>query len=89
MKETNTPNVTETPATSGGYKLGQSPTDLVGFHGADPTVQRSGSAQAAVATATAITAGYGFTEAQANGLVALVNEMRAALVQKGLIKGGS
>lgn len=51
--------------------------------------QPSGAAQAAVATDAATTgaATYGFTSAQANGMVATVNAVRTALVNLGLIKG--
>lgn len=48
----------------------------LGFHGAEPTVQRSGAIQAKLADNA--------TLAQT---VALVNELRDALVEKGLIKG--
>lgn len=51
--------------------------------------QPSGAAQAAVATDAATTGAaiYGFTSAQANGMVATVNALRTALVNLGLIKG--
>lgn len=51
--------------------------------------QPSGAAQAAVATTAATTgaATYGLTSAQANGVVTLVNQLRADLVTLGLIKG--
>jgi hypothetical protein len=77
----------ETPASSGGFSLGQSITDLVAVHGATPTVQRSGAAQAAVVTTTPTTAAYGYTLAQAEAIITLLNEIRAALVQKGIIAG--
>lgn len=75
---------------SDGVRLGQSATDKISFYGATPIVQRSGAAQAAVAT-TAATAStpYGYSEAQANAIVALVNELRAAMVAAGLIKGSA
>ncbi len=80
---------TDTPKTGGGFSVGQSPTDLVGFWGATPIVQRSGSAQAAVATTAATTTTpFGFsTSTQANAVVTLVNELRAAMVASGLIAG--
>jgi len=73
-----------------GWGIGKTTADKVGFHGATPTAQRSGSAQAAVA-ATAATAEtpYGYTEAQANAIIALLNEIRATLVAKGLMKGSA
>lgn len=73
-----------------GTILGQSSSDLISFHNASPSAQRSGAAQAAVSAsvAIAISSGYGFaTAAQADAIVTLVNELRAALVAKGLIAG--
>lgn len=73
-----------------GTTLGQSTSDLVAFHGSAPSAQRSGTDQAAVSTSTAIavSSGYGFsTMAQANAIIALVNEIRATLVAKGLMAG--
>ena len=74
-----------------GTSLGQSTTDKISFHGATPIVQRSGAAQAAVATTGATnTTPYGFTTAaQADAIVTLVNELRAAMVAAGLIKGAA
>ena len=72
-----------------GTSLGQSSADLIGFWGATPTAQPSGSSQAAVST-TAVTASspYGFvTAAQASGVVVLLNEIRSALVTAGIIAG--
>jgi UDP-N-acetyl-D-mannosaminuronic acid transferase (WecB/TagA/CpsF family) len=76
-------------ARTDGQKLGQSATDKVAFHGATPVVQRSGAAQAAVSTTASTTttpAGYA-TTTQANAIVTLVNELRAAMVEKGIIAG--
>ncbi|HEX5320433.1 MAG TPA: hypothetical protein VFW46_14820 [Stellaceae bacterium] len=72
-----------------GNVLGQSETDLIAFYGATPVAQRSGSAQAAVTTTTATTTSpWGFaTSAQANAVITLVNELRATLVQNGMIAG--
>ncbi len=74
---------------SDGTVVGQTAADLVAFHGSSPVAQRSGAAQAAVATTAATnTTPYGYTTAaQADAIVTLVNEMRAALVAKGLIAG--
>lgn len=61
----------------------------IGFYGATPAAQRSGAAQAAVTTTAATTtspAGY-TTTTQANAIVTLVNELRAAMVAVGLIAG--
>lgn len=74
-----------------GQVIGQSATDKIGFYGATPIVQRSGAAQAAVATTGASNSSpYGFTTAaQADAIVTLVNELRAALVAAGIIKGSA
>lgn len=65
-------------AGSDGTVFGQSATDLIGFHGATATVQRSGADQAVITVGTNTTA--------ANTLLI---EIRAALVAKGLIKGSA
>lgn len=73
-----------------GTSMGQDADEKISFHNATPTVQRSGAAQAAVdATAATNSSPYGFAEAQANGIVTLLNEIRAALVEKGIIKGSA
>jgi hypothetical protein len=72
-----------------GTRLGQAVADLVGFFGATPVSQPKATNQAAP-SATAATNGtpFGFTTStQANALVNCVIEMRAALVNLGLIKG--
>lgn len=78
--------------TSGGTSLGHSATEKISFFGTTPIAQRSGAAQAAVATTAASTAaaaaGY-TTKTQANAIVTLVNELRAAMVAYGLITGAS
>lgn len=65
--------------------------EKLGFLGATPIVQRVGADQAAVVTTTATNSSpYGYaTQAQANAIVTLVNELRAALVAAGLIKGSA
>lgn len=98
--------------TSTGTVIGTGTTQKLGFYGATPIAQRSGSAQAAVTTtvgsAVAGTAAtnsspYGYAQAQADAIVAnindlrtdvlaittLVNELRAAAVALGTIKGSS
>lgn len=80
----------ELSKTNNGLNLGRNTTDHVGFHGVTPVVQRAGAAQAAVATtAPTNSSPYGFTSAQAAAIIALVNELRAALVEKGIIKGAA
>lgn len=64
--------------------------DKLAFLGSDPVVQRVGAAQAAVATTAATsTTPFGYAEAQANAIVTLLNEIRAALVAVGIIKGAA
>ena len=74
-----------------GTVLGQSITDKVALHGSVPVAQRAGAAQAAVTTTGATsTTPYGFSSAaQADAIVTLVNELRAAIVEKGVIKGAA
>ena len=63
----------------------------VGFFGTTPVARRENASQAVVGTAASITtAAHGFaTGTQADAIVTLVNEMRAALVAHGLIKGSA
>lgn len=95
----------------GVLSVGEKASDSVGLHGS-AAVQRAGSAQAAVTngvgaalatTAATNSSPYGFSQAQADGLIArvnslitdnaaqtvLINELRAALVEKGIIKGSA
>lgn len=93
---------TNTPKTGGGYVMGQSTTDLIGFYSATPVAQPSGAAQAAVTDSS------GGTAAATNGIAVLTgtynstlivnaiatlaaqgNAMRNALVSLGLIKGSA
>lgn len=72
-------------------QLGSATTDTIGFYGSTGVARRSGSAQAAITTASATaTTPYGFaTQAQADAIVTLANELRAALVALNVIKGGA
>jgi UDP-N-acetyl-D-mannosaminuronic acid transferase (WecB/TagA/CpsF family) len=76
-----------------GTSLGKSATEKVSFYGVTPVTQRASASQAAVETTAAISttsAKWGFsTSTQANAIVSLVNEMRAALVAVGIIKGSA
>lgn len=91
---------TNTLKTSGGYVVGQSAADLVGFYGATPVAQPAGAAQAVIVDAS------GGTGAATNGILTLTgtynsaiianalatlaaqgNALRAALVSLGAIKG--
>lgn len=77
--------------TSTGTKIGTATTQLLGFYNVTPIAQRSGAAQTAVVTtaATNVTP-FGFTtQAQADSIVTLVNELRAWAVAQGLIKGSA
>ncbi len=73
--------------TSTGTDFGTAITQKIGFYGVTPIVQRTNASQAAVVTTPAALISYGYTEAQANALVTLINELRAALVAVGIIKG--
>jgi hypothetical protein len=77
--------------TGTGTMIGTGITEKLGFHGVAGTAQRAGAAQVAVATtaATSVTP-FGYTtQAQADAIVTLVNEMRAWAVAKGFIKGAA
>ena len=72
-----------------GTSLGQSITDKVSLYGVTPIAQRTSANQATVTTTAATTTtpwGYS-TSTQANAIVTLVNELQAALVALGAIKG--
>lgn len=76
--------------TTTGSKLGTAVGQKLGFHNASPTAQRASASQAAVAaTAATSSTPFGYSEAQANAIVTLLNEIRAALVEKGIIKGAA
>lgn len=91
MQTETTSNLVEVVESPDGYRVGQSASSKVGFYGATPVAQRASASQAAVTTTAATTTSpWGFsTSAQADGIVTLVNELRAALVAAGLIKGAS
>lgn len=77
--------------TGTGTKIGSSVSEKWSMHGLTPVAQRAGAAQVAVATTGAVNvAPFGYTTAaQADAIVTLVNEIRTALVEKGIIKGSS
>lgn len=58
-----------------GTTVGQSATELISFYGATPVAQRANASQAAATDATTT--------------MTLANELRAALVALGLIKGSA
>jgi hypothetical protein len=62
----------------------------VGFYGVDPVVHPSGAAQSALTVTTATSGGFGFPNATAfNAAVAQLEEIRASLVDLGLLKGSA
>jgi hypothetical protein len=76
--------------TTTGTKIGTAAAQKLGFYNATPVAQRAGAAQAAVAaTAATNSTPYGYSQAQADGIVTLLNEIRAALVAVGIIKGSA
>ena len=76
---------------SGNVALGDATTDTIGLYGVAGIAQRSGAAQASVVTTTATqTTPWGYaTQAQANGVITLLNELRAWAVALGGIKGSA
>lgn len=92
-----TPHMTFTDArdisfgTTTGTKIGTATTQKIGFYGATPIAQRSGAAQAAAAaTSSTQVTPFGYTtQAQADAIVTLVNELRAWAVAQGFIKGSA
>lgn len=73
--------------TATGSQIATSASQKLGFYGTTPIVQRTSASQAAVVTTPAALVSYGYTQSQADGIVTLLNEIRAALVAVGLIKG--
>lgn len=67
-----------------GHTLGQSASDKVALHGATPVVQAATMA-AVASTAATSSSPFGFAEAQANAIVANLNAIRTALINKGII----
>lgn len=75
--------------TATGTVIGTTVSQKIGFHGATPVIQRASADQAAVVTTTPTTGAYGYTLAQATAIITLLNEIRTALVEKGIIKGSA
>lgn len=100
ISNSNTP-ATETGASikkiyrgdDGGASLGGATTDKISLYGVTPITQRASADQAAVVTTLAVSTTsniWGFsTSTQANALITLTNELRAALVALGAIKGSA
>ena len=73
-----------------GGMVGSSATEKVGFWGVTPVVQPAGSAQAALSLTTATTTGIGFSTVTAfNAFIAQLEEIRASLVDCGIMKGSA
>ena len=73
-----------------GAKVGKTSAELIGFWGVTPVVQPTSASQAAVTTEVAKTisgSNFGYTSAQANGIITLLNRLRTDLVNVGIIKG--
>ena len=71
--------------------IGETTAQKIGFYGVTPIAQRSGAAQAAVGSTAAVnSAPWGYaSQAQADAIVTLVNELRAWAVAQGFIKGSA
>ena len=81
-----TSNALGTADTADGFYVGKTATSLVGFYGATPVVQQTGGTAAVTTTAVTSTSPFGYTTStQAQAIVTLVNELRAALVTYGLL----
>ena len=74
-----------------GTKIGTGIDQKIGFYDTTPIIQRSGVAQDAIDTTGATqTTPWGYSsQAQANAIITLANELRAALVAIGIIKGSA
>lgn len=79
---------------AGGVVVTTTPTELLAFHGATPVAMRAGAAQVAVSTNAMPTVGTNYSQTdiqaiadRASALTVLANELRATLVEKGLMKG--
>lgn len=79
--------------TGTGTKIGTAANQKLAWHGATPVVQRAGAAQAAVTPSTDFTGADTVDKAAllaaVQALQTLVNELRAAAVEKGMIKGSA
>ena len=67
-----------------GVSLGQSSTDKVSLHGADP-VDQAAAITSPASTAATNSSPYGYSQAQADALLTAVNEILVALRDKGII----
>lgn len=74
--DTNSNSLYADGVSSGGYVVGQSSTDLIGFYGTAPVAQ--------ITTATAITDSSGGTSASGTGIQALTSTYNSALIVNGI-----
>jgi hypothetical protein len=75
---------------TGNTAIGDAVTDTVGFFGTAGIAQRANSAQAALTLTTATTAGFSFTTTGGfSAAMAQLEEIRAALVAYGILKGAA
>jgi len=72
-----------------GTLMGSAAADLIAFYGGTPVAQRASAVQVAVATTVSTTSQYGYAQAQADAIVATLNEVVATLTALGLWKGGA
>ena len=70
-----------------GVKICDESTQKLGFHGAAPTVKRAGAGQQKLGCSLAARASRAESVEEIQSLTNLANELRDALVEKGLIKG--
>lgn len=76
--------------TTTGTKFGINSSSKQSWWGKTPIIQPASANQAAVATTAATnTTPYGYTQAQADGIITLLNEIRLQLVNVGIIKGSA
>ena len=67
-----------------GQVLGQSASDKIAFHGADPVVQADATTAPAATAATSSTP-FGYSETQANAIVTWIRAVDTVLKDKGII----
>ncbi len=72
-----------------GTVMGLSSTEKIGFYGATTVVQPSSASQAAVTTSVTTTATTTALATDVAALIVLANQLRAELVELGLIKGSA
>lgn len=78
---------------STGTKFGTATGQKLAFHNSTPVIQRAGSGgnqDAASTTSATQTTPWGYASSvQANSIITLLNEIRATLVEKGIMKGSN